>query len=75
VNVGSRQFARERSGNVIDAPVVRREPIAEAIARALSAGRRQWRNVYGDGHASEKIVSLLRTHPLDRSLLDKTNAY
>jgi GDP/UDP-N,N'-diacetylbacillosamine 2-epimerase (hydrolysing) len=75
VNVGSRQSSRERSGNVIDVPHVRRADIARALAEALQTGRKRYTNVYGDGRASERIVSLVSTHPLDRSLLDKTNAY
>lgn len=74
VNVGSRQNARERSANVADAPPDRTQ-IAAAIARALKSGKRSCRNVYGDGKAGPRIVELLRTLPLDSSLLAKTNAY
>lgn len=75
VNVGSRQEGRERSGNVTDVPGVRRADIAAALASVLRNGRGRYRNVYGDGRASERIVALLSSHPLERSLLDKTNAY
>ncbi|HEX2830030.1 MAG TPA: UDP-N-acetylglucosamine 2-epimerase [Burkholderiales bacterium] len=74
VNVGSRQSGRERSGNVIDVPA-ERVAIAGGLAEALKRGRRDYVNVYGDGHASERIVKLLATLPLDVSLLAKTNAY
>jgi hypothetical protein len=33
------------------------------------------RNVYGDGQTAPRIVSLLRTVPLDASILAKSNAY
>jgi GDP/UDP-N,N'-diacetylbacillosamine 2-epimerase (hydrolysing) len=74
VNVGSRQKARERSANVIDAAPERGE-IARALRQALEGGRRACANVYGDGKAAVRIVELLRNLPLDRALLDKTNAY
>ena len=74
VNVGSRQNARERSGNVADMRP-ERKAIAAAIARALKAGKRSYQNVYGDGKAGPRIVELLRTLPLDATLLAKTNAY
>ena len=75
VNVGSRQRSRERSENVIDVPAVSREAIGAGIARALHAPRQRFRNIYGDGRAGERIVELLATLALDRSLLEKTNAY
>jgi GDP/UDP-N,N'-diacetylbacillosamine 2-epimerase (hydrolysing) len=74
VNVGSRQSSRERSGNVVDVPAERGE-IERAVRGSLAGGRRSYENVYGDGRAGERIVQLLRTLPLDPSLLEKTNAY
>lgn len=62
VNVGDRQTGRLRSPGVIDCPL-RAEPVAEAIARALSpefqALARAQPAVFGDGHAAERIVSIL----------------
>lgn len=67
VNVGDRQEGRLRSPGVIDCAL---EPtaIAAAIARALSPefqtlARRQ-PAVFGDGHAGERIVSILETTDL-----------
>ncbi len=74
INIGSRQNARERNENVIDVGTDRAE-INQAIARALAAGRQTFTNVYGDGHAGERIVHLLASLPLEPGLLDKTNAY
>lgn len=74
VNVGDRQNSRERSGNVIDVDTSR-AAIEEAIARALSFGKREWHNVYGDGRSGERIVSLLESLPLHKRILEKTNAY
>jgi GDP/UDP-N,N'-diacetylbacillosamine 2-epimerase (hydrolysing) len=74
VNVGTRQRLRERSGNVIDV-----DPDASEIARAVKdvirRPRGSFRNVYGDGHASERIVELLANLPLTSSVLMKSNAY
>ena len=74
VNVGTRQNARERSANVTDVPA-ERKAIERATAEALKAGKRGYRNIYGDGNAAPRIVELLRTLSLDASLMAKTNAY
>ena len=74
VNIGMRQRGRERAMNVIDA-----EPeafsILAAIHRAESEGFRNslcgMINPYGDGHASERIVKVLTTSPLQQELLVK----
>jgi len=75
INIGDRQKGRVRARNVID---VSYEP--EAILRAL--GRSQTaefrrslegiENPYGDGHASKRIVDVIRTVSLDKRLLTKT---
>jgi UDP-N-acetylglucosamine 2-epimerase (non-hydrolysing)/GDP/UDP-N,N'-diacetylbacillosamine 2-epimerase (hydrolysing) len=74
VNVGLRQKGRERAANVIDvAPAV--EAILEGIARARTAEFREslagMANPYGDGRASERIVSVLTSVPLGAELLMK----
>lgn len=67
VNVGLRQYGRERARNVLDAEP-RAESILEQIAVARSAGFREslrgMANPYGDGHAAERIVQVLTTVPL-----------
>lgn len=74
VNIGSRQEGRERSGNVLD--VGHSSPaLVSAISTALARGRQPVINVYGDGHAGERIVEWLATLPLDAALLNKRNAY
>ncbi len=74
INIGSRQNLRERNTNVIDSP-----PDAAAIERAIGIamahGRYAPQNVYGDGKAAGRIVSLLKTVPLDKPVLAKHNAY
>jgi GDP/UDP-N,N'-diacetylbacillosamine 2-epimerase (hydrolysing) len=74
VNIGSRQNLRERNANVIDAPVDA-SAISVAVDQALASGRFEVRNVYGDGQAVARIVSLLRNLSLDSSILAKSNAY
>ncbi len=74
VNIGNRQRGRVRPANVIDVGY-RREEIVAGIRRALSpefrSSLRRLRNPYGDGHAAERIVEVLRTVPLDERLLTK----
>lgn len=74
VNVGSRQTGRERSDNIVDAPL-EAAPLRAAIAAAAARGRRATPNAWGDGRAGERIVDLLERLPLDRALLEKANAY
>jgi len=74
VNVGSRQHQRERSANIIDV-----EPDASAIQAAIEHWRDKergpWVNVYGDGRAGERIVSLLKGLSLAPEVLNKCNRY
>jgi GDP/UDP-N,N'-diacetylbacillosamine 2-epimerase (hydrolysing) len=74
VNVGSRQRGRPRAGSVIDCAAERRA-IAGAVATLFSPAFRATlaavRNPYGDGGASERIVAILRSHPLD-NLVNKS---
>lgn len=68
VNIGDRQKGRLRAASVIDC-TPDRHSIGAAIERALSpAFRAELSNVmnpYGNGGASEKIVEILRSYPLD----------
>lgn len=67
VNIGDRQKGRLRAESVIDC-----EPDRQAIGRAIARlyapefreACRTVRNPYGDGGASERIVEVLRVHPL-----------
>ena len=68
INIGDRQRGRLRAGSVIDCPPHRRA-IAAALRRLYSgpfrAKLREVRNPYGEPGASARIVSMLRTHPLE----------
>ncbi|MCK6455221.1 MAG: UDP-N-acetylglucosamine 2-epimerase [Phycisphaerae bacterium] len=74
VNVGRRQEGRARSGNVLDVPWDAAQ-IAEALARALDAEYRtqlsRVKNIYGDGHAAERILEVLDRLPPRGTLLHK----
>lgn len=75
VNVGLRQTGREKAANIIDAPA-QAEAIVAAVRRGLSSGFRKSlsgsnENPYGDGHAAERIVKVLRTAPPAEILLRK----
>jgi UDP-hydrolysing UDP-N-acetyl-D-glucosamine 2-epimerase len=74
VNIGMRQKGRERARNVIDA-----EPNIKSICDALRTAQSDvfrtslvgMTNPYGEGRASETIVSVLTTSPLGQDLLIK----
>ncbi|MEA2946264.1 MAG: hypothetical protein QOI40_1594 [Alphaproteobacteria bacterium] len=58
VNVGSRQTARERGSNVLDA-AHERSVIADAIEAQRGHGRYPMQDIYGDGTAGRKIANVL----------------
>ncbi|GAB4208688.1 MAG: UDP-N-acetylglucosamine 2-epimerase [Tibeticola sp.] len=74
VNIGDRQRGRERNANTWDCDVTP-AAIEAALAQALSHGRFAPANVYGDGHAAERIVRLLADTPIAPDLLEKINTY
>jgi UDP-hydrolysing UDP-N-acetyl-D-glucosamine 2-epimerase len=75
VNIGDRQRGRVRGKNVIDVPECKKEPIVNAIYKALSPDFRDslkgMKNPYGEGNASEKIVKILKTISLGEGLIKK----
>ena len=74
VNVGMRQQGRERARNILDAAPDKTEILAKvALARSadFKVSLQGMQNPYGDGHASEKIVSVLTSVPLGEHLLVK----
>lgn len=74
VNVGQRQYARERAGNVVDCEASTEE-IDKALTRAMALRGSHFVNPYGNGDAGKRIVDLLATLPLSASLLSKLNTY
>ena len=74
INIGERQAARLRPANVIDVPPEEnalRDAIARAGSATFRAGLEGLSNPYGDGHASGRIVEVLRDVSLDSRLLVK----
>lgn len=61
VNIGTRQARREKGGNVIDVDY-NAQKIKEAILKQIKHGRYPRSYLYGDGKASERIVSILASH-------------
>jgi GDP/UDP-N,N'-diacetylbacillosamine 2-epimerase (hydrolysing) len=74
VNIGTRQSDRERSGNVIDV-AAEKSTIVKGIRQALDSDFSGIQNVYGQNEAGRKIVELLKSIPLDPTILNKSNTY
>jgi GDP/UDP-N,N'-diacetylbacillosamine 2-epimerase (hydrolysing) len=74
VNVGSRQHQRERSANIVDVEA-EAGAIAAAMAHWQGMPRGPWTNVYGDGRAGERIVSLVAGLEFTPAVLSKCNRY
>lgn len=78
VNIGTRQMGRERAVNVIDTDY-NRDSIKKCIERALLDieflnKAHKCKNPYGDGEASEKIISILAKININKNILTKTVA-
>lgn len=78
VNIGTRQMGRERAVNVIDTDY-NRDSIKKCIERALLDTEflnkaHKCKNPYGDGGASEKIISILAKININKNILTKTVA-
>jgi UDP-hydrolysing UDP-N-acetyl-D-glucosamine 2-epimerase len=74
VNIGSRQQGRLRGANVIDVRCQARAitaAVRRASAPALRAKLANLKNPYGDGHAAERIVRILKRVPLVPKLIHK----
>jgi UDP-hydrolysing UDP-N-acetyl-D-glucosamine 2-epimerase len=74
VNIGDRQKGRLRTPNIVDVPDDT-DAIDRAIRRVLSREFKrsisQMEHPYGTGDASKQILRILKTVPLDGSLLKK----
>ena len=71
VNIGPRQDGRCRAASVLDCP---NEPgaIANSILQAFQIDCTGVKNPYGDGHATKKLMRVLRENKNWTSLLKKT---
>jgi UDP-hydrolysing UDP-N-acetyl-D-glucosamine 2-epimerase len=68
VNVGMRQQGRERGPNILDAEATVdsiRTQLSLAHQPAFRESLRSVANIYGDGHAAERIVAVLTSTPLE----------
>ena len=68
VNVGMRQLGRERGPNILDAEATVDSILAQVARSRQPAFRESLRtltNIYGDGHAAERIVGVLSSTPLE----------
>jgi UDP-hydrolysing UDP-N-acetyl-D-glucosamine 2-epimerase len=68
VNVGMRQHGRERGPNILDAEASVDSILAQVARSRQLAFRERLRsvtNIYGDGHAAERIVGILIATPLE----------
>ena len=63
INIGSRQFRRDRGNNVVDVDYNSVE-IEDAINNTLKSPRRATSDIYGGGNAGEKIADVLATIPI-----------
>jgi UDP-hydrolysing UDP-N-acetyl-D-glucosamine 2-epimerase len=70
VDIGDRQKGRLRAESVFHA-APERSAILAAINSALARGRSETVNPYGDGHASERILAVLKNLPAAPALLTK----
>ncbi|HVR23567.1 MAG TPA: UDP-N-acetylglucosamine 2-epimerase [Candidatus Polarisedimenticolia bacterium] len=74
VNIGFRQYGRERARNVLDAKADKQsilEGIEQARCNDFRSSLKGMTNPYGDGHAAERIVEILASVPLGADLLRK----
>ena len=74
VNIGLRQYGRERARNVLDAKADKQsilEGIEKARCNSFKSSLEGMTNPYGDGHAAERIVETLASVPLGADLLRK----
>lgn len=74
VNVGDRQSQRTQNRNLLES-MPERADVARVTQTALQMGRAKYSNIYGDGKAGARIIKHLRTLPLSKLILKKSNAY
>ena len=71
VNIGTRQDGRLRASTVIDCKV-EKGSVRRAIEKAFAMRIGKVANPYGDGHAAERIVRVLKGIRDPRALLRKS---
>ena len=61
INLGDRQKDRERGPNVIDIYELTEGLLSDAIDKHLKSGKYLSSDIYGDGKAAEKMISIIKT--------------
>ena len=61
INLGDRQKDRERGPNVIDIYELTEGLLSDAIDKHLKSGKYPSSDIYGDGKAAEKMISIIKT--------------
>lgn len=79
VNIGERQYGRDRCSNVIDADYDRKQ-IVNAVKKALYDKEfikeiKGCKNIYGDGKTAERIAKILSEIKIGSKLLQKRLTY
>lgn len=74
INIGTRQQGRLRSNNVIDVGYNKIE-IINAIQKSKSMLGNKFRKIYGDGDSSKRIVELLKTIDIGKTIIQKQITY
>jgi GDP/UDP-N,N'-diacetylbacillosamine 2-epimerase (hydrolysing) len=74
VNLGSRQDNRPRNDNTVDCSDLRPDAIRIAVAQAMQLTG-PFTNIYGEGDTDVRLLTFLDQLRLDKTLLDKRNAY
>ena len=78
INIGRRQAGRLQAANVVNVEhdeLAIHAAVTQALSRKFRATLAGMRNPYGDGRASERIVDILATIPINERLLFKAMAY
>ncbi|MES9692911.1 UDP-N-acetylglucosamine 2-epimerase [Bacillus toyonensis] len=78
INIGTRQYGRERSKNTIDVNADYNE-VKEALKRIKSSDFinvvRNTENVYGKGNTSEKFLRIIKNIQVNKELIQKSITY
>lgn len=60
INIGERQKGREAGVNVLHVPI-QKQAILAAVDQIKKMPKLDGKNIYGDGHTSNKIINILKT--------------
>ncbi|OGF27333.1 UDP-N-acetyl-D-glucosamine 2-epimerase, UDP-hydrolysing [Candidatus Falkowbacteria bacterium RIFOXYC2_FULL_47_12] len=74
INIGSRNVGREHASNITFVKA-RKKAIQDAIQKALVAKKRAYKNPYGSGFASDKIMEVISATRLGENVLRKKITY